>query len=201
MTQIIKNINSGGVGAFEFATPPSITDDFNSGFLVGDRWIDTVSGNEYTLIDGTAGNALWKPTTTGAGLTENNNFTGDTIFSGNVTFDGGIVFGSVYNTSTLTNDQDDFVIPDLNEYTIIVFNSNTNIDITGIDASSLNNTRHAFIFANGTTNRTIKFKKNDNDSSQVNRFFMDADISIKEGEFWWFMYNPVQQRWNAQAKI
>lgn len=38
---------------------PTVNDDINSGYRMGDTWKDTVSGTKYTLIDSTAGAANW----------------------------------------------------------------------------------------------------------------------------------------------
>jgi hypothetical protein len=45
---------------------PTVTNDEDTSFLVGSRWIDTVADKEYVCLDQTAGAAVWKETT-GAG--------------------------------------------------------------------------------------------------------------------------------------
>lgn len=39
---------------------PTITDDENDGYVVGDKWLDTVAGEEYTLLDASVGAADWQ---------------------------------------------------------------------------------------------------------------------------------------------
>ena len=39
--------------------PPTVTDDSSAGYVVGDRWVDTVGQNTYTLVDASAGAAVW----------------------------------------------------------------------------------------------------------------------------------------------
>lgn len=38
---------------------PTVTDDSAHGYAVGDRWIDTTLGDDYTLVDATPGAAVW----------------------------------------------------------------------------------------------------------------------------------------------
>ena len=47
------------------AVAPAVTDDVNSGYAIGSRWIDTTNDKEYVCTDATAGAALWKETTVG----------------------------------------------------------------------------------------------------------------------------------------
>lgn len=44
----------------EAASAPAVTDDVNSGYLIGSVWIDTAADNAYTCVDNTAGAAVWK---------------------------------------------------------------------------------------------------------------------------------------------
>ena len=39
---------------------PTVTDDVTEGYVVGDKWLDTVEKKEYTLIDATEGDAEWR---------------------------------------------------------------------------------------------------------------------------------------------
>jgi hypothetical protein len=49
---------------FNAITAPAITDDgVSGGYVVGSRWINTVSLNEYVCLDNSAGAAVWKITT------------------------------------------------------------------------------------------------------------------------------------------
>ena len=43
--------------------PPSVTDDSNSGYYIGSRWIDTVNDAEYICLDASIGAAIWATTT------------------------------------------------------------------------------------------------------------------------------------------
>lgn len=44
-------------------TCPTENEDINDGYEVGWRWIDTIDGYEYVLVDNTAGSAIWRNTT------------------------------------------------------------------------------------------------------------------------------------------
>jgi hypothetical protein len=45
---------------FSATAPPTLNDDFNSGFSVGSVWIDAIAGRAYVLVDSAAGAAIWK---------------------------------------------------------------------------------------------------------------------------------------------
>jgi len=45
---------------------PTANEDVNDGYLIGWRWINTIDGYEYVLVDNTAGAAVWKQTTIGS---------------------------------------------------------------------------------------------------------------------------------------
>lgn len=61
------DIVNAGVGNvknnFSASTPPTVTDDVNSGYKTGSQWTDTVGLQNYTCISNTAGAAVWKQTT------------------------------------------------------------------------------------------------------------------------------------------
>lgn len=44
-------------------TSPDANDDSGDGYVVGSRWVNTLSGNEYVCLDASAGAAIWKATT------------------------------------------------------------------------------------------------------------------------------------------
>ena len=46
--------------------PPSQTDDNNSNYVVGSKWYDITNQVEYTCLDNTIGNAVWKAQTQGS---------------------------------------------------------------------------------------------------------------------------------------
>ena len=48
---------------FDATTPPSSTDDINSNYVVGSKWYDIANHIEYTCLDNTIGNAVWKAQT------------------------------------------------------------------------------------------------------------------------------------------
>ncbi len=59
---------SGGVTSevkckFNGTTAPTTTDDTNSGWDAGSRWVDTTNEKEYVCLDNTASNAAWTETT------------------------------------------------------------------------------------------------------------------------------------------
>jgi hypothetical protein len=45
---------------FTATTPPTISDDINSGYSVGSVWIDVTENEAYVLVDGTPNTAVWK---------------------------------------------------------------------------------------------------------------------------------------------
>lgn len=49
------------------ASNPTVNDDRNDNFIVGSRWINTSTLEEYVCVDNTQTSAVWKPTTTGGG--------------------------------------------------------------------------------------------------------------------------------------
>jgi hypothetical protein len=118
-------------------------------------------------------------------------------------FTGGISFDSQYNTPTLTSkSQNDYNVPNLDTYNVIVFTSTKDIDLKGIDSSLLTGW-NGYIILNGNSSggKKIKLKKNQNSSTAEYRFNMKDDIDLEPGDFWWIIYNQDQQRWNAQAKL
>lgn len=118
-------------------------------------------------------------------------------------FSGGISFDSQYNTPVLTSkSQNDYSIPDLDTYNVLVFTSTKDIDLKGLDSSGLSEW-NAFLILNGNSSggKKIKLKKNQNSSDAENRFNMKDDIDLEPSDFWWIIYNQDQQRWNAQAKL
>lgn len=42
---------------------PGVTDDGDSGYIIGSRWFDVTADNEYVMLDNTVGAAVWKITT------------------------------------------------------------------------------------------------------------------------------------------
>jgi len=44
---------------------PTVDDDSDAGYIVGARWINTTTGEEFVLVDDTAGAAVWLSTTAG----------------------------------------------------------------------------------------------------------------------------------------
>lgn len=48
---------------------PTVNDDTTEGYAVGSRWINTVSGAEYVLVDATDGAAVWVETTQSGAVT------------------------------------------------------------------------------------------------------------------------------------
>lgn len=57
---------------------PTVNDDAGSGYVVGSRWVDTVSGKEYVCVDATVAAAVWNETT-GGGATTSSIVTGTSI--------------------------------------------------------------------------------------------------------------------------
>jgi hypothetical protein len=46
-------------GVFEKTSNPLATDDITEGYLIGDRWINTVNNSIYSCVDNTEDNAVW----------------------------------------------------------------------------------------------------------------------------------------------
>jgi len=53
---------------YEGTTAPMGTDDSDAGYSVGSPWVDTTNGKAYTCLDSSVGAAVWKDTTTVAGV-------------------------------------------------------------------------------------------------------------------------------------
>ena len=67
--------------------PPTNYDDFNAGYAVGTRWVDTVGGEVYVLVDDSMGAAVWEQ------ITPKTYAIGDTGPAGGIVFhvtDGGV---------------------------------------------------------------------------------------------------------------
>lgn len=48
---------------YSASTNPTVTDDSAAGYQVGSSWINTLTGEEFVLVDSTVGAAQWKSTT------------------------------------------------------------------------------------------------------------------------------------------
>lgn len=165
---------------YEQTTDPTASENFAAGYVLFDRWINTADGNEYLCI----GDGVWKSTTK---------------------ISGGFVFGetSVYITPIFTADVDNLVIPNMKDYTVIIWRSTVNIDITSIDAVASGVTeRNVFWFKNGNSNgKWINIAANDAAANPGNEFDIARDIKLKPGGAWWVDRNPDTPAWNAQAKV
>jgi hypothetical protein len=53
---------------FEATAPPGVTDDADAGYSVGSCWVDKTNDKAYICLDPTVGAAVWKDTTTVAGV-------------------------------------------------------------------------------------------------------------------------------------
>ena len=118
-------------------------------------------------------------------------------------FGGGIAFNSQYNTPTITTkSQNNYSIPNLEAYNVLIFTGSTDIDLKGLDSSGLTEW-NGYIILNGNASggKKLNIKRNQNGSLAGNRFFMKDDINLEPGDLWWIVYNQDQQRWNAQAKL
>lgn len=63
-----RHLGSGSDSLYAVAVDaPNALDDANDGYGIGSRWINVTDGYEYVCIDATAGAAVWKNTTAGAG--------------------------------------------------------------------------------------------------------------------------------------
>jgi hypothetical protein len=119
----------------------------------------------------------------------------------NIAFAGGVCFSAAYETATLTSkSQDDFSISNLENYTVIVFTSTGDVDLKGLQSANVAGWQ-TFLIVNGNNfDSKLKIKKNQASSAAANRFFIKDEIEINFGEFYWVMYNPIQNRWNVHAK-
>jgi hypothetical protein len=53
---------------FQATAPPTGTDDEDAGYSIGSLWVDTTNDKAYICLDATAASAIWKDTTTVAGV-------------------------------------------------------------------------------------------------------------------------------------
>lgn len=56
------------------STNPGLTDDINSGYSVGSRWINLTTGIVYTCINNSIGGAIWQAIANGGYLIDNNTY-------------------------------------------------------------------------------------------------------------------------------
>lgn len=75
---------------------------------------------------------------------------------------------------------------------ILFLDATANYDLTGLEAQE--NGRVLFI-QNISTNGDIKLKNNNANSLAANRFFLNADATIKKGMGTTIIYNSTLQRW------
>ena len=114
-------------------------------------------------------------------------------------FGTGIAFNSQYSTPVITSkSQNNYNIPDLGEYNVIVFTSSTDVDLKGLDSSDLTEWNAFLIYNGNTNNKKIKTKKNNGGSLPANRFL--NDIELKPGEFAWILYDQDRQRFAGQSR-
>lgn len=90
------------------AVDPTATDDSDHGYTVGVHWVNTTTGEEFVLVDGTAGAAVWTSTTAGGGTGFVTNTLGgkevvDTIAALGATHTLDLANGNVFD-ATLTAD-------------------------------------------------------------------------------------------------
>jgi hypothetical protein len=64
----------------EVASDPTSSNDIMSGYRVGDRWINTATGEEFACVDATAAAAVWTSTTATSSLADGDY--GDIVVSG-----------------------------------------------------------------------------------------------------------------------
>ena len=68
---------TGAVLFIEKVAAPTVNDDQNNGYLVGDIWLDETNDKAYILLDATAGAAVWTEVTgAGGGVTDHGALTG-----------------------------------------------------------------------------------------------------------------------------
>jgi len=156
--------------------------------------------NDGNIVGNSAALRVIEPT-----VGENNGITTQTqVFTGTMVWQGGFAFGDNFTTPVLNGNKTNYNIPDLRDYPIIIWVSSKDVDIKSIVAPTKADSSidfQPFVFLNGNSNgKNFKFKKNSGGDA-VNRFDIQDDVELKKGEFWWFGYNFLTNRWNAQAKI
>ena len=119
----------------------------------------------------------------------------------NIEFGGAFKLSSVFTTPEITSkNQDDYLIADLFNYNLIVLVSSVEVDLKGLESSTISGWHKITLLNGNASDIKIKLKKNKNSSAPANRFFMKDDVELKFGEFRDVMYNPTQNRWNVAAK-
>ena len=66
---------------FDATVPPSPTDDINSNYVVGSKWYDIANHIEYTCLDNTENNAIWKSFNPSITVYHDSTLTGDGTIS------------------------------------------------------------------------------------------------------------------------
>ena len=114
-------------------------------------------------------------------------------------FNTSLSFNSQYNTPVITSQsQNNYSIPNLATYNVLIFTSTTDVDLKGLDSSGLTEWS-AFLIYNGNTNgKKVKLQKNQGGSLAANRFL--SDVEIKQGEFAWVLYDQDRQRFAGQSR-
>jgi hypothetical protein len=114
-------------------------------------------------------------------------------------FNTSLSFNSQYNSPYIAvKSQNDYSIPNLETYNVLIFTGSTDIDLKGLDSSGLTEWS-AFLIYNGNTNgKKVKLKKNQGSSLAENRFL--SDVEIEAGEFAWVLYDQDRQRFAGQSK-
>jgi hypothetical protein len=82
---------------------PTATDDSAHGYTVGVHWVNRTTGEEFVLVDGAVGAAVWTSTTAGASLTVKDEGTPLATVADTLDFVGaGVVASGAGGTKTIT---------------------------------------------------------------------------------------------------
>ncbi len=106
--------------------------------------------------------------------------------------DGGVSFSKEYETATLSGNYDDFVIPELQKYSVLVFNCSSDVNIKGLDSSNVNDWQVWLVINN--SDKKLKFEYNKGSSLAENRFTGDKNFDIKKNTPSWIVRNPKNNK-------
>lgn len=189
---IWKDFGTGNGGGTEVIITsivnPTVNDDANAGYFVGQRWVNTVTLRAYIATDVSIGSAVWKEITPPGGIE-----TGD---QGEITLGSGVVLGTAL-TATINANTDNLVVPNIETAIVLRLNVTGNYSLTGLTPANITKAWMLFVANIGTGNLSIK--NNDPASLAENRFILGSNKTIQSDEGILLFYDPISNRWRGSG--
>ena len=197
---IWKNTTIGkAYSLYQFLIAPTINDDITLDYLVGDRWVNTLTGDEYVLINNTIGAAIWNLSTSSqTTIIEGDTIIeGNTIINSNITFSGAVAFNNVLTPPIIISDVNDYSPIGVEDCNMIRIESDGTQTITGLFAPDPIINQMIYIVNIGTS--TIVIAKNSANSLAENRFSIKLNRNIQSNEGLLIVYDKDSSRWRVVA--